>query len=1532
MSIRPAMTGGSAWRSSVFAILALLIACAPPAPVATPPGPTSAASSHAATPLTLDANPTPRTLADLASKPAPTAAAPTAVEGASSAFLAARALVVEGDFVKAAEAWAAARRTTLPAAAASEARYELALSLAQAGRGADALHVLDEPASVADSRDRFVRGLALDAANQHAGGMQSLADYANANPVVAAAVWLEIAERELSARRSREAADAAARGLEAAQVTPLKQRLLEVRAQALAGLGDNDAAFDAHRQVLALATTTTTLGEQLFRLAQVSRDLGKRDAAVQALKTALDQFPQANTTADALRLLDELGAAGDIDPFVLGRARYFAVDYRNAVAAFDRYLASDPNGADAPSARLYTALASLTPGNEPNALRLLDAIADDPDQQSDIAAQALVEAGQALEALSEPDQAEARYQKLLDRFPRLDAAATAAFRLGLVRYMRGADQDATRAWDNLVARVDDLAPDEVSRAFYWRGKALTRLGRGPEAHASFERAAAVRPSSYYTLRAAFQIGQLPSGNAANAQITASDTQQLAEWLASRNQDVTAAANTVANDPALLAAQADAAICLFRQGNWQADELLQRYSDRADRLYILSRRFADLGLAGGATRLGEAAYSAASIQTPRDAPLALLKVAFPRPFADLTDAASARYGVDPLLLEATFRDASQFDAWADNPATGARGLAQMSPVHAEEAVLGLHATPDAGFRPIAAVDQHAWLLADRLRRFDGRPEVALTAIATTDRLVDGWFVRPGADDLDAFVELIDFEGVRATLRGVLATRLSYALAYARPNGSLTSGDPIEAVRVQPEPTAAWIKIARLAGDVPSDAPLSPAAAIGTPDQQSAFARGATLQRDGDFAAAAPIFEALASSPAADVAAAARSRLGEALIGARSPADALGPLQLAEAAQPAGSVATFLIGRALADAGRCQDALAYFEQFATANPGPLSAQAQVAEANCLTGLDRPSEAVGLVSQAVAAADVSRLQTLDFREKLALARLRAGDVAGARAEYEALLSAARSTSYQSELNYDLGIVAPDAASAARRFRSSVQLDPMGRAARAALDELVAQGDPFGTSFEAGDTRFEQNRYREALAAYTAFIQQNPTDPRVPRALYARGVALVRLGQDRAGIAVLESVAERFPNTPDAADGLFRAGRIRESLADLDGAARVYRRVMAQPGAGNAERADDAQFRLAFVQFEEGNFSLASAGWRDLTSRATDPEVQAQAFFWLAKALHATGDEAAARTAWTSARDADPHGFYGLRAADLLAGQTDPRAQADRTLASVRARADADPMAELLAWVAARGDVSAAQQRLVDDAGLARADTLLSMGLRQAAIWELGAVESRLAGSVGAMALLGGWEQQRGLYNAALVLGFDLASTANVSLASGPAAIRRLVYPLPNPVVLASAAQQVHTDPLLFSSLMLQESNMDQAVESAAQARGLSQLIAGTGYDAARALGQYDFVSSDLFRPRTSITLGAFTFGQRLARYDNRIFPALAAYNAPQFAVDGWLLSAPTTDVDTFAEAIPFTETYPYVQRIYANYKQYLELYGDP
>src|SRR5207237_2846138 len=137
-----------------------------------------------------------------------------------------------------------------------------------------------------------------------------------------------------------------------------------------------------------------------------------------------------------------------------------------------------------------------------------------------------------------------------------------------------------------------------------------------------------------------------------------------------------------------------------------------------------------------------------------------------------------------------------------------------------------------------------------------------------------------------------------------------------------------------------------------------------------------------------------------------------------------------------------------------------------------------------LGRRDEAIPLLERAAATPDLPRLQLLDFRERLALSRLRAGDADGARSDYTALLSTARSDSYRAELNYILGVLAPDPGAASARFRQAVQLDPKSRAAQAALDELVSLGDPFSGSMEAGDTRFEQNRYREALAAYSSFI----------------------------------------------------------------------------------------------------------------------------------------------------------------------------------------------------------------------------------------------------------------------------------------------------------------------------------------------------------------------------------------------------------------------------------------------------------------
>ena len=88
-----------------------------------------------------------------------------------------------------------------------------------------------------------------------------------------------------------------------------------------------------------------------------------------------------------------------------------------------------------------------------------------------------------------------------------------------------------------------------------------------------------------------------------------------------------------------------------------------------------------------------------------------------PYAELFNAAGARYGVPPQLLAAVAKVESEFNRHAVSPA-GARGLMQLMPSTAR----GLGVDP---FDPAQAVDGAARLLKENLARF-GSTELALAA--------------------------------------------------------------------------------------------------------------------------------------------------------------------------------------------------------------------------------------------------------------------------------------------------------------------------------------------------------------------------------------------------------------------------------------------------------------------------------------------------------------------------------------------------------------------------------------------------------------------------------------------------------------------------------------------------------------------------------------------------------------------------------------------------------------------------------------
>jgi soluble lytic murein transglycosylase len=142
-------------------------------------------------------------------------------------------------------------------------------------------------------------------------------------------------------------------------------------------------------------------------------------------------------------------------------------------------------------------------------------------------------------------------------------------------------------------------------------------------------------------------------------------------------------------------------------------------------------------------------------------------------------------------------------------------------------------------------------------------------------------------------------------------------------------------------------------------------------------------------------------------------------------------------------------------------------------------------------------------------------------------------------------------------------------------------------------------------------------------------------------------------------------------------------------------------------------------------------------------------------------------------------------------------------------------------------------------------------------------------------------------------------------------------LLYPRPFDEPVANAADEFGIEPSLIYAVMRQESLYRTDAESAAGAVGLMQLQRGTARDVSRELGASTPGGLDPLVPDQAIRLGTARLASLIERYDGRIVPALAAYNAGPAAVDRWLPDEPVAG-DIWLENVPFNETREYVRRV--------------
>lgn len=595
--------------------------------------------------------------------------------------------------------------------------------------------------------------------------------------------------------------------------------------------------------------------------------------------------------------------------------------------------------------------------------------------------------------------------------------------------------------------------------------------------------------------------------------------------------------------------------------------------------------------------------------------------------------------------------------------------------------------------------------------------------------------------------------------------------------------------------------------------------------------------------------------------------------------------------------------------------------------------------------------------------------LREKLALTYTALGAYEEALAQYEAILTRAQITEYRARIAYQAAetlLLAGRIEEAYSRYHEVVVSYPSSPWAYQSLLALVDAGEPvddltrgivdyyagaYGPAVAALYRYIEANADHEGSAHYFAglahlsagspalaaaqfqtLVQTHPESDRWGDGWMGWAEALAAQGDLEGAVKTYRTFAQVAPDHPRAPEALWTAAQRLERAGQLEEAARAYEDCAGQYPA--SEYAAPALLRAGLQHYRLGKLEQAIADWETLAETYPGSEYRAAGLLWLGKGYLATGQPLSATAALSQAVEIDPTGYYGLRAADLLADPlappfppTDYRPPSDPD----EGRAQAE--AWLADWVGLppEEELDNVEADLSADPRLRRGVELWELGRREEAKAELEALRQATADDPVIQYRLALLFRDLGLYRSSVLAAVRVIhlSPARTPL-DVPPFLARLAYPVYYEDLILSSALAKDLPPLLMFSLVRQESLFEGFATSFAYAHGLMQVIPSTGAAIAEELAWppgYD--TADLYRPLVSVRFGTWYLARQRDRFGGRLDVALAAYNGGPANAAHWLEAA-GNDPDVFFELITLGETRLYLQRIREHYAVYAQLYG--
>ena len=762
----------------------------------------------------------------------------------------------------------------------------------------------------------------------------------------------------------------------------------------------------------------------------------------------------------------------------------------------------------------------------------------------------------------------------------------------------------------------------------------------------------------------------------------------------------------------------------------------------------------------------------------------------------------------------------------------------------------------------------------------------------------------------------------------------------------------------------------------------------------LAQGIQLHRYGDYVAARSRLAALINDPGAsqEIRQDARFFLAKGYLADGYYGEALAVLDQMDAefvtvttsaAAPAAAFdrqteTQLLRALVLHNTGRYGEAIAAYRQTQESYP-QLAALVEPRIARLYEAIGDSANAA-LAYRAASDAATETVQRVVLLEALASNYSIAGRFDEAVAAYEEILAVAQNAGYRAQIQYMAGEVlalAGDEAAAIGRWRAATAEAPATNYAYRALIRLVEREVDFDL-YQRGLINLAAQSWQPAVNAFTAYLESAPADDaRRDTARHMLGQAYLGLGDLASATVTFERVIAEHPDCTCFGQAWIDSARTLAAGGDSAGARRTYR-TFARDFPGDA-LAPEALWRSGMLAISEGSAVEAAVDLLSIADLFPTSERAPQALYtvgvgayanglyvesadalrraqttypdyrwdavgyWLGRAQAAKGDRAAAETAWQGVVDRAPDIYFGVMAAQALRqlpGTDGAVVEMEnmRAVAGPASRVAGDDGSQVFAeqWLAQWLGVDASTLGLLpaavtEDPDWIAGQMFLAVDERGDALAALERVYTRHQNDSPTLYALSLEFERLQAYRLSLISMARLLQFSPAGLVeNAPLFLQERAYPRRFADLITAESIANDINPLLFFSLIRQESLFEEGARSFAAAQGLAQIIPDTGAWVAERLSYPNYTNELVYRPYINVKFGAYYLDWVRDYLDGNLISALVGYNAGPGNSDIWREAAGMDDA-LFVEQLTINEPRIYINTIVSNLYHYTRLYGS-